>query len=120
MVASSKVKLASLNSHTWNHVHGIELFTLGVIDPDYRLHCHADVECCSQAEVSQLTTNLARNIRDQLRQQAENIQFTKADILAKFEAELQDAQERFLSYSIWPLLKTAEIVSKTSTAVHNQ
>lgn len=66
-----------------------------MIDPDYRLHCHTDVECCSQAEVSQLTTNLARNIRDQLRQQAENIQFTKADILAKFDAELQDAQERF-------------------------
>ena len=68
-----------------------------MIDPDYRLHCHTDVECCSQAEVSQLTTNLARNIRDQLRQQAENIQFTKADILAKFEAELQDAQERVIS-----------------------
>ena len=69
-----------------------------MIDPDYRLHCHAEVECCSQAEVSQLTTNLARNIRDQLRQQAENIQFTKQDILAKFDAELQDAQERFISY----------------------
>ena len=69
-----------------------------MIDPDYRLHCHTDVECCSQAEVSQLTTNLARNIRDQLRQQAENIQFTKADILEKFEAELQDAQEKFNSY----------------------
>ena len=68
-----------------------------MIDPDYRLHCHAEVECCSQAEVSQLTTNLARNIRDQLRQQAENIQFTKQDILAKFDAELQDAQERFNS-----------------------